>query len=363
MRINFSKGTIIRLKEKLKIAEELNNMRVYKIIWCLLLINEGHSYKRIAELFGIGTKTVSNWLTMFMVFRFSWLLGCHYKGRGRKPKLTKAQRRQLYQLIVDGPEEYGLDCGVWTSAMIVEVIQREFKVTYNPRYVCALLKKMGLSYQKAAFISDRLDDEEHKKKREKWENETWPEILKKAKLQKGVILFEDEVSFAQWGSLSRTWAPKGRQYKVKTCGKRKGLKMFGVIEFFNGDFHYQECEGRFNGESYVKYLQQVIAKYSCPVFLIEDGAPYHKGKIVNEFKEKMEKEGRLFAYRLPSYSPDKNPIEKLWKNTKKDATHCKYFPTFEALRSAVIKAFKNYMEDAINVVCVMKKLRESAGIA
>ena len=48
---------------------------------------------------------------------------------------------------------------------------------------------------------------------------------------------------------------------------------------------------------------------------------------------------------------------------KKDATHCKYFPTFNDLRSAVINAFNNYMEDAMKVVCVMKKLRESAGIA
>ena len=122
-------------------------------------------------------------------------------------------------------------------------------------------------------------------------------------------------------------------------------------------------DGKFNGDSYNDFLSHLMTKYSCPVFLIEDRASYHKSKIVKELKEAMEKEGRLFVYRLPSYSPDKNPIEKLWKNTKNDATHCKYFPTFEALRSAVIKAFKKYMEDALKVICVMKKLREKAGIA
>jgi transposase len=77
----------------------------------------------------------------------------------------------------------------------------------------------------------------------------------------------------------------------------------------------------------------------------------------------MEKQGRLFVYRLPSYSPDKNPIEKLWKKTKADATHCKYFPTFDDLRSAVIKAFKKYLWDATHVIACMKKLRTEAGIA
>ena len=196
-----------------------------------------------------------------------------------------------------------------------------------------------------------------------WEDKIWPEILKKAKETNAVILFTDEVSFAQRGSLARTWAPRGKQPVVKTCGKRKGLKMFGTIEFKNGGFQYMECDGKFNGESYIVFLKQVLSRYSCPVILIEDGAPYHKGKVVKEFRKEMENQNRLFVYGLPSYSPDKNPIEKLWKNTKRDATHLKYFRTFEDLRAAVVKAFKKYLEDASKVICVMRKLRADAGIA
>jgi transposase len=58
----------------------------------------------------------------------------------------------------------------------------------------------------------------------------------------------------------------------------------------------------------------------------------------------MRAQGRLFVYHLPKYSPDYNPIERLWKNTKKDATHCKYFSTFEEIRIAVVNAFQKYME-------------------
>ena len=72
---------------------------------------------------------------------------------------------------------------------------------------------------------------------------------------------------------------------------------------------------------------------------------------------------RLFVERLPTYSPDKNPIEKLWKNTKKRATHLKYFPTFDALRAAVLQAFNHFLNDVLSVVCVMSKLRKTAGLA
>jgi len=80
-------------------------------------------------------------------------------------------------------------------------------------------------------------------------------------------------------------------------------------------------------------------------------------------KKRMESEGKLFVQRLPSYSPDYNPIEKLWRKTKRDATHCKYFPTFDDLRAAVMNAFEKYMRDATKVIGVMKKLREQAGLS
>ena len=121
--------------------------------------------------------------------------------------------------------------------------------------------------------------------------------------------------------------------------------------------------GNSMAKSYIGFLEHVLGKYSCPVILIEDGAPYHRSAAVTQFKQEKETENRLYTYRLPSYSPDKNPIEKLWKKTKADATHCKYFPTFDDLRTAVIKAFKKYLEDALEVISVMKKLRLQACVA
>lgn len=363
MRVRISKGVANRLLQERKSAERLNNLRLYKIVWCLLLVHEEKSIESIAVLLNISTRTVHNWVARFLLGRFSWLMGHHYQGRGRKSRLNKEQKSKLYKIIVDGPEAYGFDCGIWNSAMIVEVIQKEFHVTYNPRYVCALLGKMKLSYQKAVFVAAALDEEELQKKRKEWVEKTWPEILQQAESKQAVIIFVDEVSFAQWGSLGRTWGPMGKQAKVKTCGKRKGLKMFGAIEFKTGAFRYSECDGKFNGEFYVECLNQLMTQFACPVILIEDGAPYHRSQLVNQFKEEMAVQERLFVYRLPSYSPDKNPIEKLWRTTKRDATHCRYFPEFEDLRSAVLKAFNKYMEDATKVIATMKKMRTLAGLA
>ena len=85
-------------------------------------------------------------------------------------------------------------------------------------------------------------------RRQAWLNDKWPTILRAAKRCKGLILFEDEASFAQWGSLSYTWARRGRQPEVPTSGKRKGYKVFGAIEYFSGRLFYQGIEGRCNSE-------------------------------------------------------------------------------------------------------------------
>ena len=61
--------------------------------------------------------------------------------------------------------------------------------------------------------------------------------------RQALLLFGDEASFPQWGTLSYTWAPVGEQPKIKTSGKRKGYKVFGLIEYLTGQLFYQGQEG------------------------------------------------------------------------------------------------------------------------
>ncbi len=75
--------------------------------------------------------------------------------------------------------------------------------------------------------------------------------------------------------------------------------------------------------------------------------PYHRGGKMNTFFEKNKK--RLTVFRLPSYSPDFNPIEKLWKKIKEKGTHLKYFPTFDGLKDKVNEML-NIFDDAKNEV-------------
>ena len=133
--------------------------------------------------------------------------------------------------------------------MIQHLVLEKFGVFYSARYLSELLKNMGLSFQKATFVGDKQDE----KSRKKWLKKQWPEILELARKKDAHIFFGDESSFPQWGSLSYTWAPVGQQPVVKTCGSRKGYKVFGLIEYFTGKFLAKGYEGKLNAESSVAF--------------------------------------------------------------------------------------------------------------
>jgi transposase len=216
--------------------------------------------------------------------------------------------------------------------MIQQLINERFGVSYSVFYIAELLRNLGFSYQKAAFVSDHLNDVE----RRRFRTQTWPEILRLARAQHALLLFGDEASFPQWGTLTYTWARRGQQPVVKTSGKRKGYKVFGLIDYFSGRFFHHGQEGRLNSASYIAFLQRVLEQTSEPLILIQDGARYHTSAETKRFFAAHAE--RLTVYQLPGYSPDYNPIEKLWKKLKEQETHLHYFPTFEALTAKVEQA-------------------------
>ena len=251
---------------------------------------------------------------------------------GRRSKLKKAHKLRLAELIKVGPQAAGCDCGGWNAALLQQLIEREFGVLYNVHYVAELLGHLGFSFKKARFVSDHLDEA----KRQAWLNEVWPSVLAQAKAAKALLLFGDEARFAQWGWLGYTWAVRGQQPLIKTTGKRKAYKVFALIEFFSGRLFYQGLQGKFKAQSYTRFLTTVLQQTTRPLFLVQDGAPYHRSAKVKQFFAQHPQ--RLTVFQLPSYSPDYHPIEFLWPATKRQATHNHYFPEFTHLVASVEKS-------------------------
>ena len=324
-------------------------------IHVLLYFFEGKSVAEIAEWFKLSEQTVYNYVKAFILNRLDSLV--YKRPPGRAPKLSKTQKKVLAKLIERGPEAAGYDCGCWDTTLIQDLILTRFGREYSAHYVAELLKNMGFSYQKARFVSEHLEDVAPAQ--EKWLNLIWPYILRFAQALGAMILFGDEASFAQWGSLSYTWAPKGKQPTLKSSGLRRAYKIFGLIDYFSGAFFYKSHTGRFNSDSYKAFLSEVLAKTSQHLIIIQDGAPYHTSKAMQEFF--AEHADRLSVYQLPAYSPQFNPIEYLWRNIKKKATHLRYFPAFEDLVKKVDDKLRYFANTPKKITNLMGKYCRSLG--
>jgi transposase len=353
IRIRLSNGARRALYERLQHAYAAGQLRLIKRIHALLYLIDGFSVAEVAERLGLGEQTVRDYLCAFLLKGADSLV--YQRPSGRPPRLTKTQRKELKGLIEAGPEAAGYESGCWTALMIQDLILRRYGVEYHPHYVCELLHNLDFSFQKARFVSDHLDEAA----RTEWMTQTWPEILRLAKEKGALVLFGDEVSFAQWGSLSYTWAPRGQQPVVKTSGKRKAYKVFGLISYFCGRLFYKGHTGRFNAESYAAFLLEVLAQTKQPIILIQDGAKYHTCKAMQQFF--AEHVDRLTVCQLPSYSPDFNPIEFLWKKVKKKATHLRYFPDFTSLMQKVDDTLLHFANTPCEILALMGRYCESLG--
>ena len=342
------------LDRKLATAHHLGDLRLAKFILTIFAVVHYQETEQAAVVLHLSGAQVEAYVHKFLCYGVAGV--AFRKTAGRHPKLTAAQRRELCRLIEAGPPACGFSGACWRSPMIQQLITDRFSVRYSVFYIAELLKNLGFTYQKAAFLSAHLDEVA----RRRWRSRTWPEIVRQAREKKALLLFGDEVSFPQWGTLTYTWARRGHQPVVKTSGKRKGWKVFGLLDYFTGRFFHQGLEGRFTSASYTAFLARVLAQTSGHVMLIQDGARYHTSAETKRFFAQHAE--RLTVYQLPSYSPDYNPIEKLWKKLKQQETHLHYFPTFGALSAKVEQALLKF-ENAPQEILALCSLPEELALA
>jgi transposase len=355
LRIQLSRATVKDLHRRLQDAYQHDDVRLVRRTTVVLdLLVHQVPMAVLCERWGLSPSCLYDWQKAFLLRGLDSLVYQH--GGGRPEKLTPRQKKRLVELIEAGPLVVGFETACWTSVLIRVLIWREFGVLYNRHYVATLLHNLGFSFQKARFVSDHLDTAP----RLAWLQAKWPALFRAAKRRGGLILFEDEASFAQGGSLSYTWARRGQQPEVPTSGKRKGYKVFGAIEYFSGRLFSQGLEGRFNSEQYQTCLRMIMAQTTEHLFVIHDGARYHTSASTQAFLAAHSE--RITAEPLPSYSPDYNPIEYLWKKTKQRATHNKYFKEFAALTISVEKALAYFAMHPEEVLGLFGRYCEESGL-
>jgi transposase len=124
--------------------------------------------------------------------------------------------------------------------------------------------------------------------------------------------------------------------KMTACQKR--VNLIGAINLDNHDVEYQHVDW-VNGESIKAFLNQLLEANpdARQIHLIWDNAGYHRSKEIQAFVANT----KINLHFLPPYSPNLNPIERLWKIMHEQVTYNRYYPKFADFTEAILNFFEN----------------------
>lgn len=122
---------------------------------------------------------------------------------------------------------------------------------------------------------------------------------------------------------------------------RKSIACFGAVNLRTGQFVRHMCKV-FNAETFQGFLGQLLRQRTRRrrMIIVLDNARYHHAVLLKPFLRQHAAQLRLLF--LPPYSPQLAPIERVWKLTRRLATHNRYFPTLEGVLDAVNTCFDRW---------------------
>jgi hypothetical protein len=157
-------------------------------------------------------------------------------------------------------------------------------------------------------------------------------------------------------TLTATLGVKGHRPVIGTRDNKDVLFVFAVLNVVAGLLHANtlasvRARNRRTGESKSRRMQRAFAAHlrhvgrmypaaeHARVVLIIDNAPWHRGKAI---EAALTANPHLELYRLPSYSPSLNVVERFWKKLRRRASHNRLFDTIVDLRRSVRNSLRYF---------------------
>lgn len=266
---------------------------------------------------------------------------------GRPCRLSAEQKELLKAELAKDKER------VWVARHIVVLLKSLYGVLYSVGYLPEWLRGIGLSFRKAVAFLIKRDSE----KRRKWLQEKLPEIFR-CKIERGWrIFYQDEVGFQTEGTLASTWGVCGKATQVPNYGRHGRMNLIGAFELGSGQFHGVLTSFRVNAMRFRRFICSMKRKLGTDkILLICDNARFHRAKWFTEWA--ISQQSWLKLEFLPAYSPDFNPIERLWRWIKTEYIHNRCWASKDALKQHILKFLLNMPAHAQDLQSLMKKENE-----
>ena len=256
---------------------------------------------------------------------------------GKPPRLSAAQQQEFLALLArpDAPRR-----GVDIQALLAD----HFGVTYSLRGAVVLLHRLGYEPLQPRPVNPKKDAEEEA---------VWKQA---APLLSGFsgsstpnrdveVWLQDECRFGQKGCLSHVWAPKGSRPVVPLQNEYEWVYLYGAVNPQTGESCARVLPW-VNTEMMQIHLDAISEQVGPKrhVVLVLDNAGWHGSS-------RLELPDNISLLPLPPYSPELNPIERLWHWLKDHEFSNRVYPDYDDLLEAVSDMWNTLTRERIQSVC------------
>ena len=302
------------LLRELKLEDKARYSDRIKVI---LLLDKGWTYAKISEALFLNEGTIANYRKRYKEGGLEGLINDNYNGR--RSFLSEGEQQILSQFLQKTL--------CLSSKEIVNFIEKKFGITYTVGGITELLHRMGFTYKKAKAVPGKANLQKQKE---------FIELFHSLKAV-GKIYFADSTHPQHNPVISYGWIKKGEDFNILTNSGRYHLNINGAVDIQNLDVVTRTCDW-VNSASICDLLKAIRRKNESGeiIHLIMDNARYNKSAKVLSMSWDL----NINLIYLPPYSPNLNPIERLWKFFKKKVLYNKYYETKEKFKNKCANFFR-----------------------
>jgi transposase len=309
--------------EELKLLHRnTKNKKIAYRINVIILLSDGYCPEEISKALLISLRTIYRIVNIYKEKGLEGLTTLFYKGG--VSKLDPKQEKEFINY---------LDSNVIRSSLqAVSYIKQTFGIDFTKDGMVITLHRLGYSYKKTKLYSTKADINNQKAFIEQY-NE-----IKRDLGQSEKIYFMDAFHPTHNVSPSYCWSKIGEEKAIDCNTGRQRLNLNGVYSPSDQEV-ISISSNTINSQSTIELLQKLEQTHPelNKIYVIRDNAKYYCSTLVKEYL----KTSKIVFIALPTYSPNLNLIERLWKYFKKKILINRYYSTFDVFKGAVMMFFEN----------------------
>ena len=310
--------------EQIPTLQELSNHHPHQLVrrkaLALLLKNQLIPHHQIATVLAISNNTL---LSYFQQYKDS--------GITQIEQLNFHKPTSKLEPFTTTIKEYFDENPAASIASARKQIQNLTGTSLSITQTRVFLKKLGLNRYKVNAIPANADTD----KQARFHDEQLMPRLEEAQQFKRTVYFVDASHFVFAAFLGYLWS--FTRLFVKSPSGRQRFNVLGAINAITHKLITVTNTSYINAQSICELLHKIADQHVGAVTLILDNARYQKCTIVTALAQKL----NIELLYLPSYSPNLNLIERLWKFVKKDCLYSKYYEGFDMFKQAITDCLEN----------------------